>query len=226
MTIQTIAVDGPTASGKGTFSRKLAEHLGFAHLDTGLLYRAVGWQVKVLGKSFDVPDYAIEVAQHFDSVWLSNAALRTDQAADAASRVAIIPQVRDALLAYQRNFAESPPYGLKGAVLDGRDIGTVILPHADLKFFVTASVDVRAKRRFKELKIKDETIEFQTVLESLIERDKRDSTRSSAPLLQAEDAYLLDNSAMTADEAVAYALNIIHQMKERFAKERPKMVYL
>lgn len=183
----TIAIDGPAASGKGTIARALAQHFGFAHLDTGLLYRAVG------AKGGD----AVAAAQTLAPADLARDDLRTAEAGQAASRVAAIPEVRAALVAFQRRFALSEP----GAVLDGRDIGTVICPQAPLKLYVTASDQIRARRRALELGA-DETV----MLAELRERDARDSARDVAPMRPAEDALLLDTSEMTIDQAVARAI--------------------
>ena len=194
----TVAIDGPAAAGKGTISKAVAAHFGFAHLDTGLLYRAVG--AKVLGG-----EAAIAAAEALDPADLENDDLRTPAVAQAASEVAVIPQVRAALVAFQQNFARREG----GAVLDGRDIGTVICPHADAKLFVTASADCRAMRRFEELTAKGMDIAFETVLSDVKERDARDRSREAAPLVPADDAVLLDTSDLTIDDAVAQAIAII-----------------
>ncbi len=186
----SIAIDGPAASGKGTISRALAAHFGFAHLDTGLLYRAVG------AKGGD-PVIAAETLAAED---LARDDLRSAEAGQAASRVAAIPEVRSALIAFQRAFARREP----GAVLDGRDIGTVICPGAEVKLFVTASDQVRARRRALELGA-DEA----EMLVQLRERDARDSQRTTAPLKPADDARILDTSAMSIEEAVAEAIRIV-----------------
>ncbi|WP_296430023.1 (d)CMP kinase [Yoonia sp.] len=194
----TVAIDGPAAAGKGTISKAVAAHFGFAHLDTGLLYRAVG--AKVLAG-----EAAIAAAEALDPADLENDDLRTPAVAQAASEVAVIPQVRAALVAFQQNFARREG----GAVLDGRDIGTVICPHADAKLFVTASADCRAMRRFEELTAKGMDIAFETVLVDVKERDARDRSRATAPLVPADDAVLLDTSDLTIDDAVAQAIAII-----------------
>ena len=194
----TVAIDGPAAAGKGTISKAVAAHFGFAHLDTGLLYRAVG--AKVLAG-----EAAIAAAEALDPADLENDDLRTPAVAQAASEVAVIPQVRAALVAFQQNFARREG----GAVLDGRDIGTVICPHADAKLFVTASADCRAMRRFEELTAKGMDIAFETVLSDVKERDARDRSREAAPLVPADDAVLLDTSDLTIDDAVAQAIAII-----------------
>lgn len=194
----TVAIDGPAAAGKGTISKAVAAHFGFAHLDTGLLYRAVG--AKVLAG-----EAAIAAAEALDPADLENDELRTPAVAQAASEVAVIPQVRAALVAFQQSFARREG----GAVLDGRDIGTVICPKADAKLFVTASADCRAMRRFQELTAKGMDITFETVLADVKERDARDRSRATAPLVPADDAVLLDTSDLTIDDAVAQAIAII-----------------
>ena len=194
----TVAIDGPAAAGKGTISKAVAAHFGFAHLDTGLLYRAVG--AKVLAGAAP-----IDAAQALDPVDLENDELRTPAVAQAASEVAVIPQVRDALIAFQRSFAARAG----GAVLDGRDIGTVICPKADVKLFVTASPERRAERRFQELVVKGMDVVLADVVADVKERDARDRNRATAPLVPADDAILLDTSDLTADAAVATAIAII-----------------
>ena len=206
-----IAVDGPAASGKGTLAKKLADRLGYAYLDTGSLYRAVAMAVLEIGA--DPTQYA-EVAPALEIIkrnltpeLLANPALRSPAVSETSSKVAAIPEVREALLEYQREFAKNPPGFVGGVVLDGRDIGTVVCPEADIKFFVTASVEERAKRRYAELAEKHADITFEKVLEDLKTRDLRDQSRKIAPTLAAEDAYILDttglNPAETLDEAIA-----------------------
>ena len=183
----TIAIDGPAASGKGTIARALARHFGFHHLDTGLLYRAVG------ARGGD----PIAAARSLAPEDLARGDLRTAEAGQAASRVAVIPEVRAALVAFQHRFARQEP----GAVLDGRDIGTVICPEADLKLYVTASDQVRAHRRALEL-----GADVEQMLRELRERDARDAARDVAPMRPAGDAILLDTSDMSIDEAVSRAV--------------------
>lgn len=190
----TVAIDGPAAAGKGTISRAVAEMFGFAHLDTGLLYRATG------RRTLDGTD-ALAAAHALKPEDLEAGDLRTPDVAQAASRVAAIPEVRAALVDFQRAFARRAG----GAVLDGRDIGTVICPEADVKLYVTASDEVRAQRRLEELLGKDHETDFETVLADLQTRDARDSARATAPLKPAEDAVLLDTTNMSIDEAVAAA---------------------
>ncbi len=200
-----IAVDGPAASGKGTLARRLAQHLGLAHLDTGRLYRAVGLAVIRAGRDPSDTGAAEAAARALDPDMLDDPTLAGDEAAQAASKVAAIPAVRAVLLQFQREFAESPPDGAAGAVLDGRDIGTVVCPDADFKFFVTASAPTRAERRHKELLNRGETSIYARVLQDLRERDARDSARNVAPLKPAEDAIVLDTTDMDADAAFATA---------------------
>jgi len=191
----TIAIDGPAAAGKGTISKAVAAELGLAHLDTGLLYRAVG--VKTLA---GMP--AIKAAQGLAPEDLQRDDLRGPEAAQAASKVAVIAEVRAALVDFQRAFARRAG----GAVLDGRDIGTVICPYAEVKLFVTASAEVRAQRRFLELSAKGEAETLEEVLADVKARDERDMNRSEAPLKPAEDAVVIDTSELAIEEAVARAL--------------------
>ncbi|MBL3569420.1 (d)CMP kinase [Rhodovulum sp. BSW8] len=194
----TVAIDGPAAAGKGTISRAVAAHFGFAHLDTGLLYRAVG------ARMLDGLD-PVEAARTLDPEALERGDLRAPEVAQAASKVAAIPEVRAALVDFQRAFAMRAG----GAVLDGRDIGTVICPEAAAKLFVTASDTVRAGRRFRELSDKGVETSLEDVLAEMRERDARDSARAAAPLRPAADAVILDTSRLTIDEAVAAAIETI-----------------
>ncbi len=198
----TVAIDGPAAAGKGTISKAVAAHFGFSHLDTGLLYRAVG-QKMLMGEE------PIAAARALVAEDLEHPDLRTAEAAQAASKVAVIPEVRSALLDFQRAFARR----LGGAVLDGRDIGTVICPEAEVKLYVTASDQARAERRHRELVERGRDISFETVLAELQERDARDQERATAPLKPAEDAVLLDTSDLTIEEAVARAVYTISMAK-------------
>jgi cytidylate kinase len=192
-----IAVDGPAASGKGTLSKKLAAHYGLRHLDTGLLYRAVAKAMLDAGHRPDDP-------AKFDE-----AALKRHDVGEAASIVSAIPEVRAALFDLQRAFAASP----SGAVLDGRDIGTVICPDADVKLFVTASPEIRARRRFKELQDRGEGVNEADVLADIRKRDERDRSRAAAPLTQAADAHVLDTSALDIANAYQAALRIVERFK-------------
>ena len=205
-----IAIDGPAAAGKGTLARRLADHFGLALLDTGLLYRAVGMNLVRNGHDPNDAESAKAVAKGLKPEDLEAGDLRDDAAADAASRVSVIPGVRKALLEFQRKFAKNPPGGAKGAVLDGRDIGTVVCPSADVKLFVTASVEVRAERRFKELRERGLDAIHGRVLADMKERDARDQDRAVSPLEPAEDAYQLDTSDLDADQAFAAALGFIN----------------
>ncbi len=200
-----IAIDGPAASGKGTLGRRLAAHFRLPHLDTGLLYRATGLSVLRAGGDPADEAAAAAAAQVLAPGDLDDPTLRGDAAAQAGSKVAAIPGVRAALLDFQRAFADRPP----GAVLDGRDIGTVVCPDADAKFFVTASMDVRAARRFKELRESGEEVIYAAVLQDMERRDQRDSGRTVAPLKPADDALFLDSSDLTTDQAFERALAFI-----------------
>lgn len=193
-----VAIDGPAAAGKGTISRAVAAHFGFAHLDTGLLYRAVG--AKVLDGA-----EAVEAASALRAEDLNADNLRTAEVAQAASKVAVIPEVRAALVDFQRAFARRDG----GAVLDGRDIGTVICPDAEVKIFVSASPEVRAKRRFLELQAAGSAMSLEAVLADAMARDARDRDRATAPMKPADGSLLLDTSEMTIDEAVAAAVKVI-----------------
>lgn len=203
-----IAVDGPAASGKGTVSRMLANELGFAYLDTGKLYRAVGLAVVISGGDPSDPADAEPAARSLDPASLDNPDLKSDAAASAASKVAAIDGVRAALLQFQRDFAARPPNGEPGAVLDGRDIGTVVCPDAEVKIFVTASVEIRAERRHKELLARGDTSIYARVLQDLQERDARDSARSIAPMKPADDAFELDTTSLGIDQAFEAALTL------------------
>jgi CMP/dCMP kinase len=194
----TVAIDGPAAAGKGTIGRAVAADLGFAHLDTGLLYRAVGLQALEDGRGVIDPHWAAELARRLVPEDLGRDGLRSGLAGQAASKVAALPEVRAALLAFQKDFARREG----GAVLDGRDIGTVICPEAEAKLFVTASDAVRAERRWKELGAGS----LEAVLADLRARDARDATRAAAPMRPAGDALLLDTSDMSIERAIAEAV--------------------
>lgn len=197
-----VAIDGPAASGKGTISRAVAAHFGFAHLDTGLLYRGVGLRV------LEGAD-PLEAAQALRADDLSDPALRTDRVAQAASKVAVLAGVRAALVDFQRAFAARAG----GAVLDGRDIGTVICPDAAVKLFVTASAETRARRRLAELLERGQQTDYQTVLADVRARDARDSGRAEAPLRAAADARLIDTSDLSIAQAVAQAVAAVEAIR-------------
>ncbi len=200
-----IAVDGPVAAGKGTLARRIASEYGLVYLDTGALYRAVGLLVLRRGQDPGDQAAALEAAQTVSEISLEDPDLRKEETGNAASVVAANQDVRTALLDYQRNVAKQSP----GAVLDGRDIGTVVCPGAEVKLFVTASAETRAKRRFEELKTKGEDVSLKDILADLKERDARDQGRSTAPLTQAEDAHLLDTTKLDIEAALAAACRII-----------------
>lgn len=204
-----IAIDGPAAAGKGTLARRLAGHFGLAFLDTGLLYRTVGMNLVRKGGDTGDPAAAEAAAKSLKAEDLEAPDLRSDAAADAASRVSAFPTVRAQLLSFQRDFARSPPGGAPGVVLDGRDIGTVVCPDADVKIFVTARIEVRADRRFKELRERGLDVIHGRVLADMKERDARDSERAVSPLEPAGDAFQLDTSDLDADQVFAAALDFI-----------------
>ena len=208
-----IAVDGPAAAGKGTLARQIACFFGYAYLDTGLLYRAVGFKALSTSVSFSDTDRMVELARSLTSAEIerlaANPNLRTEAVGNAASVVAAMPGVRQALLTFQREFSQVPPGGCIGAVLDGRDIGTVVCPQAHVKLFVTANDEERALRRLKELQnCGIEAIEAD-VLSEIRERDRRDASRDISPLVPAEDAFVLDTSGMEVDEVLSAALGYI-----------------
>ncbi|MGE4350909.1 MAG: (d)CMP kinase [Bdellovibrionales bacterium] len=211
-----IAVDGLAATGKGTLARRLAAHFDYAYLDTGMLYRAVGIAVLRAGGNPADAGAAALAARALSPESLVNLAkdpeLRTEIGGDAASKVAAVPEVRQALLKFQQDFAHNPPEGKKGAVLDGRDIGTVIAPDAKVKIYVEASPEVRATRRFLELQGRGENVTEAQVLADLKARDARDTQRATVPAKPADDAVILDTSHLDADEAFAAALGIVEKV--------------
>ena len=204
-----IAIDGPAASGKGTLGKRLAKHYGYRHLDTGVLYRAVGFALLSRGIDLHNEIEAVHAAESLDPEHFGNPLLKTQQSGDAASIVSAFPRVREALLNFQRHFAEEPP----GAVLDGRDIGTVICPDADVKIFVVADPAVRARRRTLEAKGRGEAADEALVLADILKRDERDQNRPVAPLKPAEDAYLLDNSNLDIEGGVRAAIDIVEAVR-------------
>lgn len=205
-----VAIDGTAASGKGTLARRLAERFGFAYLDTGKLYRYVGYSVLRDGGNPADEATAIAKAEALKETLkpedLANPALSGDDAGQAASQVAAIGGVRQALFDYQISFAQNPPLGKSGAILDGRDIGTVICPHAHLKLYIDAKTEIRAERRHKELQSKENPVTYRAVLADMRARDARDSERAHAPMKPADDAYVIDTSEMGIDEVVEKAL--------------------
>ena len=204
-----IAIDGPAASGKGTLGKRLAAHYGLRHLDTGLLYRAVAQAVLDSGLSLDDVAGAVAAAQALDPTQFDEAALKSHAAGEAASVVSAIPEVRAALLRLQQDFAAAPP----GAVLDGRDIATVICPFADVKIFVTASPEVRAKRRATEMRRLGQIADEAAILADIRRRDERDSKRTVAPLKLAPDADILDTSDLDIDAVLQHAIAIVEKVR-------------
>ncbi len=203
----TIAIDGPASSGKGTLARRLAENFGYLYLDTGSIYRAVGLKLIYSGKDPYDKRAAIDAAMGLSEQDLANPRLRQERIGQAASIISAIPEVRSVLLDFQRRFGKNP----KGAVLDGRDIGTVVCPDADVKIFITASLETRAKRRHRELQGEGIEVVYESVLEDLRERDERDAQRSVAPLIPATDAIVIDTSHLDADTVFLQVVNIIRQ---------------
>jgi cytidylate kinase len=204
-----VAIDGPAASGKGTLARRLAEHFGLAHLDTGKLYRATAFHVLAAGGDPADPTTAAAAARRVDMTSLDDPGLLSEEVAQASSIVAAIPAVRAALLDRQRNFAAHPPAPFRGAVLDGRDIGTAVCPDAAVKLFVTASPEARAERRLRELRERGATVIYGDVLQDMKERDARDSERRVAPLAAAPEAVTLDTTGLDADQVFELASEII-----------------
>ncbi len=201
-----IAVDGPTASGKGTIAKALGEHFGLPHLDTGLLYRAVGRQVALNGGNPDSAEDALAACAFPESL-LDDPILRSEETGGLASRVSIHPPVRQALFERQRAFAQQDG----GAIMDGRDIGTVIAPDADVKLFVTASVEARALRRWKEMQSRGENPSLEAIAEDLRQRDERDRNRAEAPLRPADDATTVDTSQLGKEEAIQAVIELVER---------------
>ena len=204
-----IAIDGPAASGKGTLAKRLAAHYGLRHLDTGVIYRAVAHALISAGADLKDEAAAVKAAQGLDPETFGNPALRSQKVGTAASVVSAIPRVREALVEFQRQFAAKPP----GAVLDGRDIGTVICPDADVKIFVVADPRVRARRRTLEARDRGEEAGEATILADILARDERDQNRAVAPLKPAKDAYLLDNSNLDIEGGVRAAIDIVEAVR-------------
>ncbi len=204
-----IAIDGPAASGKGTLGKRLAAHYGYRHLDTGLIYRAVAKAMLDAGAVLTDETRAAAIAQALDPGLFGDPALKSQAVGEAASVVSALPRVRDALLAFQRSFAAGPP----GAVLDGRDIGTVICPDADVKIFVVAAPEVRARRRALEMHGRGEAADEAAVLADILRRDERDRNRAAAPLKRANDAHELDNSNLDIEGGVKAAIAIVEKVR-------------
>jgi cytidylate kinase len=204
-----IAIDGPAASGKGTLARRLADHYRLRHLDTGLIYRAVAKALLAAGHSPTDRARAVTAAEALDFAGFDESALKTQAVGEAASLVAAFPEVRAALLAFQRSFACTPP----GAVLDGRDIGTIVFPDADVKIFVTATPEVRARRRAAELRAAGVCADETEVLADILRRDERDTRRAAAPLVPAPDAHLLDTTHLDIDAAFRAAIDIVEAVR-------------
>ena len=206
-----IAIDGPAASGKGTLGKRLAQHYGYRHLDTGVIYRAVAYAVLETGGDLHNEALAIAAARAIDPETFGNPALKSHEVGNAASIVSAFPAVREVLLNFQRQFASEPP----GAVLDGRDIGTVICPDADVKIFVVADPKVRAQRRTLEAQSRGEQADEAAILADILKRDERDQNRATAPLRAAPDAHTLDNSRLGIDESVRAAIEIVEAVKAK-----------
>ena len=204
-----IAIDGPAASGKGTLGKRLAHHYGYRHLDTGVIYRAVAYALLEAGSDLANEALAVAAALELDPEKFGNPILKTQKVGDAASVVSAIPKVREVLISFQRQFAADPP----GAVLDGRDIGTVICPNADVKIFVVADPHVRARRRTLEALGRGEAADEAAVLADILKRDERDQNRATAPLKAAPDAYLLDNSQLDIESGVRAAIDIVEAVR-------------
>src|SRR5579864_4907182 len=204
-----IAIDGPAASGKGTLGKRLAHHYGYRHLDTGVIYRAVAKALLDAGADLTDEALAVAAAMELDPEKFGNPVLKGQAIGEAASVVSSIPRVREVLVDFQRHFAVGPP----GVVLDGRDIGTVICPDADVKIFVVADPKVRARRRTLEAKARGEEADEAKILEDIVQRDERDRNRASAPLKQAADAYLLDNTNLDIEAGVRAAIDIVEAVR-------------
>jgi len=204
-----IAIDGPAASGKGTLAKRLAAHYGYRHLDTGAIYRAVAYALISRGADLADEAAAVRAARGLDPQTFDNPELKSHQVGTAASVVSAYPEVREVLLNFQRQFAAHPP----GAVLDGRDIGTVICPHADVKIFVVADPKVRARRRTLEARARGEDADEAAVLADILRRDERDRNRPTAPLKAAADAHLLDNSHLDIEGGVRAAIDIVEAVR-------------
>ncbi|MFV0430662.1 MAG: (d)CMP kinase [Alphaproteobacteria bacterium] len=204
-----IAIDGQAGSGKGTLAKGLAEYFDYAYLDTGIIYRALGYQAHQAGVALDDEGKLAEIAHNLDEKEFTNPDLRSEEIASIASKVSQYKKVREALLDYQRNFAHNPPFGKKGAVLDGRDIGTAICPDADAKIFVIASLEERTRRRINDLQIRKITYDADQILEDIRERDQRDAGRAESPMKAAADAWVLDTSDMGINEVLTAGIEYV-----------------
>ena len=209
----TIAIDGTAASGKGTLSKAIAQHFGFSYLDTGLIYRAVSEVALRRGNGELYDSVAIEIARSFKREYLELNNLRSEEAGNNASRIASIPEIRLELIKFQREFASKG----EGAVLDGRDIGTVILPNADLKIFITADLNIRAERRYQDFLKSHISITLEQVLADLSERDNRDRNRQHAPLKISSNAHLIDTSELSIETAIAHAIGLVESAKQKLS---------
>ena len=209
-----VAIDGPAASGKGTIAKKLAEYFNLSYLDTGILYRAVALELLTKGMNEKDSQFAEKVARQVSIASIDHTGIRTQAVSDLASKIAAIPGVRQELLDRQRRFAQNPDPGKDGAILDGRDIGTVVCPHADFKIFIIADLEIRAKRRWKELLQSDPTVIYCEVLEEMRSRDERDTNRKNAPLAVTSGALVIDTSNNSIDVSFNEAKNWI--MSRRF----------
>lgn len=209
-----IALDGPTASGKGIIGSRIAERLGFAYLDTGLLFRAIAYQVIVQHVDFADRPAIIQIAQKIETYALEKPQLRTEEVGNVASLIASIPEVRDIMVQYERDFGNNPPYPYKGAVLDGRDIGTIIFPDADCKIFITAHVETRALRRHNQLIQGAQKSIYSEILRDLKARDERDMQRRVAPLMPAPDALYIDTTDLSIELALEKIFSFITRKRE------------
>ena len=205
-----VAIDGPAAAGKGTIAKAVAKHFNLPHLDTGLLYRGIGKKALAYSRTSYYPEVAKQLALDLKPSDLNPNELRTPEIAEAASKVAKITEVREVLLDFQRSFANQDG----GAVLDGRDIGTVICPNADIKLFITASAEIRSYRRYKELNNNGHDVELESVLQDVVSRDKRDAERETSPLVIAKDAIKIDTSSLTIKDAVEVAISYLNEKYE------------
>lgn len=206
-----IAIDGPAGAGKGTVARSIALHYNLAHLETGLLYRALA--LKVLKNNLGL-DNIVKISALTSTITLddlNNKELRSEEIGNLASKVAALPEVRQALLDFQRDFAKTPLPGFNGAILDGRDIGTLVCPQADIKFYITARLEVRAQRRLKELQDRGIKSIYTAVMQNMMDRDLRDESRHEAPLKVAKDAYVIDTSNLSPDDVLKQSMTVIEQ---------------